>query len=339
MSHHPTPRRAHTGRTFVRSRLASAAVLALAAGGAQAMEIETWHPDLTVRWDNTVRVNLGARVEGRSSKIGNTAIADEGTYSFDKGDFVAKRIDLLSELDVVWQKRYGVRVSGAGWYDAAYGEQERVEPERAAGQHPELHRQRVQRHDQAPVPGRHRRAARRLRLRRRRPRRRAGAGQARPPYRVLGRVAAARRQPARHRLFAEPARPAEGLRHARHRGQGAVPAAEPAVGAGPGDRRPVGRGAGHARVGAGALSRGRHLPRPGRLRLQRPRPPVPLARPRLRHARRRCRAEAARRVGPVGALEPRRGSTARWASTTASSRTSCRRCCSPRRRRTPASTT
>ena len=122
MSHHPTPRRAHTGRTFVRSRLASAAVLALAAGGAQAMEIETSVPDLTVRWDNTVRVNLGARVEGRDSKIGNTAIADEGTYSFDKGDFVAQRIDLLSELDVVWQKRYGVRVSGAGWYDAAYGD-------------------------------------------------------------------------------------------------------------------------------------------------------------------------------------------------------------------------
>ena len=67
------------------------------------MEIETSIPDLTVRWDNTVRVNLGARVEGRNSKIGNTAIADEGTYSFDKGDFVAQRIDLLSELDVVYR--------------------------------------------------------------------------------------------------------------------------------------------------------------------------------------------------------------------------------------------
>jgi hypothetical protein len=92
------------------------------------MEIETSVPDLTVRWDNTVRVNLGARVESRSSKIGNTAIADEGTYSFDKGDFVAKRIDLLSELDVVWQKRYGVRISGAGWYDAAYGDKSQSNP-------------------------------------------------------------------------------------------------------------------------------------------------------------------------------------------------------------------
>ena len=42
-------------------------------------------------------------------------------------------------------------MSGAGWYDAAYGRQEQVQPERAAGQHPELHRQRVQRHDQAAV--------------------------------------------------------------------------------------------------------------------------------------------------------------------------------------------
>ena len=52
-----------------------------------------------------MRVNLGARVEGRNSKIGNTAIADEGTYSFDKGDFVAQRIDWLSELDIVCKKR------------------------------------------------------------------------------------------------------------------------------------------------------------------------------------------------------------------------------------------
>ena len=33
----------------------------------------------------------------------------------------SNRIDLLSELDVVWKKRYGFRVSGAGWFDDAYG--------------------------------------------------------------------------------------------------------------------------------------------------------------------------------------------------------------------------
>ena len=128
MSLHLTPSRARTGRTFVRSRLAAAAALALAAGGVQAMEIETPDPDLSIRWDNTARVNLGVRVEGRDSKIGNTAIADEGTYSFDKGDFVAKRIDWLSELDVVYKKQYGARISGTGWYDAAYGDKSHSNP-------------------------------------------------------------------------------------------------------------------------------------------------------------------------------------------------------------------
>ncbi len=33
---------------------------------------------------------------------------------------MAKRIDLLSEFDLVYKKRYGLRLSGAGWYDGAY---------------------------------------------------------------------------------------------------------------------------------------------------------------------------------------------------------------------------
>jgi hypothetical protein len=84
--------------------------------------------DLSVRWDNTVRLNYGQRVEGRDSKIGNSALADEGTFSFDRNDAVAQRVDLLTELDVVYRKRYGARVSGAAWYDAAYGSTSRSNP-------------------------------------------------------------------------------------------------------------------------------------------------------------------------------------------------------------------
>ncbi len=32
----------------------------------------------------------------------------------------AARIDVLSELDVIWRTDFGFRISGAGWYDAAY---------------------------------------------------------------------------------------------------------------------------------------------------------------------------------------------------------------------------
>jgi len=111
-------------------RLATlAAAIAVALPGvASAFEVPTDNPDLAIRFDNTVRANYGLRVESRDSKIGNSALADEGDYSVDKGHAVAERIDLLSEFDLVYRKRYGLRVSAAGWYDAAYGSQSRSNP-------------------------------------------------------------------------------------------------------------------------------------------------------------------------------------------------------------------
>ena len=119
-----TYHRGAQGPALTKRRIATSVAAALAAtfaaGGALAFEIDTGNPDLTIRWDNTVRFNYGVRVESRDDKIGNSALSDEGTYSFDKGDVVATRFDLLSELDVVFRKRHGLRLSAAGWYDAAY---------------------------------------------------------------------------------------------------------------------------------------------------------------------------------------------------------------------------
>jgi hypothetical protein len=118
--------------TATRRRIAGAVAATFAAtlttGSAVAFEFDTRNPDLTVRWDNTGRFNYAVRVESRDDKIGNSAIADEGTYSFDRGDAVATRFDLLTELDVVWRKYHGVRLSAAGWYDAAYGAASRTNP-------------------------------------------------------------------------------------------------------------------------------------------------------------------------------------------------------------------
>jgi hypothetical protein len=113
-----------------RMRPLAAAISAtlLAAGNAGAFELETGNPDLAVRWDNTIRYNAGMRVQGRDSKIGNTYTMDEGTYSFDKGAMVANRLDLLSEMDVVYKRDLGLRVSAAAWYDAAYGKDSKSNP-------------------------------------------------------------------------------------------------------------------------------------------------------------------------------------------------------------------
>ena len=164
------PQRTTSKRAFAYSTLAIAATLALGAGEASAFDIDAGNPDFAIRFDNTVRANYGMRVESRDSKIGNTAIADEGDYSFDNGQAIAKRVDLLSEFDLVYKKRYGLRVSGAAWYDGAYGDTSKSNPNPPLVGIPSYVGNRVQLDRQAPVPCR-RRVPRRLRLRRRRPRR------------------------------------------------------------------------------------------------------------------------------------------------------------------------
>lgn len=128
MSRHIITPGACAHRSFTPTVLAAAAALALLGNAAQAIEFSTGNPDLAIRWDNTIRLNLAQRVEARDDKIGNSALADEGTYSFDKGDFVAKRFDLLSEFDVVYQKRFGARLSATAWYDGAYSGSSRSNP-------------------------------------------------------------------------------------------------------------------------------------------------------------------------------------------------------------------
>src|SRR5262245_4711603 len=108
--------------------VAAAIAAAFPATAAFALEFDTGNPDFSVRWDNTLRYNVAQRVGARDPKIGNSAVSDEGTYSFDKGDTVTNRLDLLSELDVVYKKRMGFRVSAAGWYDNAYGDQSQTNP-------------------------------------------------------------------------------------------------------------------------------------------------------------------------------------------------------------------
>jgi len=121
-----SPRLPAAARTIVAAVAAACATGFLPA--AHAMDFDLGNPDLTVRWDNTIRLNYAQRMNERNSKFANTAIADEGTFSFDKHDAVAERIDLLSELDVVFKKRHGLRISAAGWYDAAYGDESRTNP-------------------------------------------------------------------------------------------------------------------------------------------------------------------------------------------------------------------
>ncbi len=111
-----------SGRIALRRGAVSLAIAALlaAAGAAQAFEFDTGNDDLALRWDNTIRYNLGARAEGQDAAILKNPNLDDGDRNFSNGSLVTNRIDDLSELDLVWQRKYGVRFSAALWADGAY---------------------------------------------------------------------------------------------------------------------------------------------------------------------------------------------------------------------------
>jgi hypothetical protein len=111
-----------------RSILAAAALAACA--GAQAVEFDTGNPELKIRWDNTLKYSAAARLDDRSPGLSRTAFGptgivgpnnlnqDDGDNNFGRG-LVSNRLDLLSEVDVSYQ-RIGARVSAAAWYDSVY---------------------------------------------------------------------------------------------------------------------------------------------------------------------------------------------------------------------------
>ena len=98
---------------------ASIIMMFLICSSAGAFQIPTGNDDLAWRWDNTFRYNLGYRVTDQSDALLKNANMDDGDRNFDKG-IISNRLDILSEMDMVYKKRYGVRVSAAGWYDNAY---------------------------------------------------------------------------------------------------------------------------------------------------------------------------------------------------------------------------
>jgi hypothetical protein len=113
--------------------VAVAASLAAAAGCSLAASIDVGNPDIELRWDNTVKYSAGVRVSSRSDTLtqfvpgpangsaGPAALnGDDGDRNFKRGGLISNRLDLLSELDLVYSKSFGLRVSAAAWYDAVY---------------------------------------------------------------------------------------------------------------------------------------------------------------------------------------------------------------------------
>lgn len=105
---------------------------------AQAFQIDTGNEDVSIRWDNTLKASTKVRTAKADAAL-SSSMRDIPTgapapapatfqfpqaLNFNAGDqnfqgrgVVSQRLDWLSEFDVVFKRDFGLRLSGAGWYD------------------------------------------------------------------------------------------------------------------------------------------------------------------------------------------------------------------------------
>ncbi|VVN80283.1 DUF1302 domain-containing protein [Pseudomonas fluorescens] len=112
--------KSHSHKPSHRSLLALA-TLAASIPAAHGFELDTGNPDWAVRFDNTVKYNYGVRTESADKRMLGTPNNNDGDYNFrHAGTNMTNRVDLLTEMDVVYKDSMGFRVSAASWYDKAY---------------------------------------------------------------------------------------------------------------------------------------------------------------------------------------------------------------------------
>ncbi|WP_248798130.1 DUF1302 domain-containing protein [Pseudomonas sp. MWU13-2105] len=111
------------GTTVYRCRGALAPLLmvgAIISPLAHALSIDTGNPDLQINWTTDFRLGMGWRTEGIAKSIGGDPTNHQSDYSVKQGEMWKRRLDVLTEMDVIYKDDYGARVSATGWYDNAY---------------------------------------------------------------------------------------------------------------------------------------------------------------------------------------------------------------------------
>ena len=117
----------------MKKKLLALSVLTAISSQANAFQFNTGD-NWAIRWDNTVKFNAMARVNKADDQVTSRAdgffLADDADFSVDRSSFglVSTRLDILSEMDVIWKDDFGFRVSGSGWYDPQYKNDENDHP-------------------------------------------------------------------------------------------------------------------------------------------------------------------------------------------------------------------
>ena len=116
-------------------RALAVAMTSVVCNHANAFQFDTGD-DWEIRWDNNFKFNAMARVAKQDKDVYTDQAgagwpqADDSDLSVDRGGLglVSTRFDVLSEFDVVWRENFGFRISGSGWYDPQYDDDNNDHP-------------------------------------------------------------------------------------------------------------------------------------------------------------------------------------------------------------------
>ena len=118
----------------MKKKLLALSVLTAISSQAVAFEFSNTPEDLKIRWDNTVKFNVVSRVNKADDEVTQRStgfwLADDADLSVDRSSLglVSTRLDVLSEMDIIWRRDFGMRISGSGWYDPQYKDDENDHP-------------------------------------------------------------------------------------------------------------------------------------------------------------------------------------------------------------------
>ncbi len=115
--------KAHTAIGSRRQRRLRSTALMLAAaavsGSASAADVDTGIPDLSLRWDNTLKYSAARRLQDADAALASDPNQGDGDTNFRKAGLISSRVDWLSELEAKYHG-FGLRLSAAAWRDAVY---------------------------------------------------------------------------------------------------------------------------------------------------------------------------------------------------------------------------
>ena len=96
------------------------------ASSASAFVFDTENTDIKMSWDNTLKYSAATRLKNpnesvaSSTNMGPQLNTNDGDLNFKKNALTSNRLDWLTEFDMRYKNDFGLRVSGAAWYEDVY---------------------------------------------------------------------------------------------------------------------------------------------------------------------------------------------------------------------------